>query len=72
MPSYLVASAGETSISFSEDTFHSQKEGAFHLVFCREYAKLLILYDESMSYTAQHAYVVDYHEQSVSGKAGVL
>lgn len=36
---YLVASTSKTSISLSEDTFHSQKEGALHLILCSELKK---------------------------------
>lgn len=74
-PYYLVASTGKTSVSFSEDTFHSQKEGALHLILCRElkkHAKLFMLYYKSMSYTVQHPWGDAYREQSVNGKAGVL
>lgn len=74
---HLVASTGETSVSFSKDTFHSQKEGAFHLIFYREVkkktdkksyfcCKTIICH---MSYAA-HVWVAGYLEQSVNGTAG--
>lgn len=72
-PNYLIASTGETSISFGEDTFHSEEEGPFHLILCTKSKReaLANQFSECIDCVTVSLGFRAYREQSVNGKAGV-
>lgn len=72
---YLVASTGETGISLSQDTFHSEKEGPLHLILCKEVetVKLFMLCRKFMTHLAElQGCMRDYLAQNGNGKVGGL